>query len=139
MVSFSYHAKFKASDVSKLHFLGLYTLPELFYEFGKEIMKHASASGLVGSRRFRSFFGVSPNICAICWNMIKDELPTSYQEVHLLWALFFLKCYNTESVNHAVAGCDEKTFREKVWTVIDRLAFIKVVCVHFMLLCEVLK
>lgn len=108
-----------------------YTLAELFYEFGKDMMKHNSASRLVGSRRFRSFFGVSPNICAICWRLIKDELPTSYREVHLLWALLFLKCYNTESINHATAGCDEKTFRTKVWTVVESLAFMKVVCVNF--------
>lgn len=122
-----------------MYSLDLYTLHELFYEFGKEIMKHASDSRLVGLRRFKSFFGVSPNICAMCWNMIKDELPDSYQEVHLLWALYFLKCYNTESVNHAVAGCDEKTFRTKVWTVVERLAFMKVVCVNLTFLYEVFE
>lgn len=109
-----------------------YTLVDLFYDFGNQMMKHGSNSRIVGLRRFKSmFFGVSPQICAMLWQLIKDELPTNYQEVHLLWALFFLKTYNTESVNHSVAGCDEKTFRTKVWMVIDKLAFMKVVRVNF--------
>lgn len=104
-----------------------HTLAELFYELGKEITKHNGASRTIGPRRFKSFFGVSPNICGISWQLIKSELPSSYQEKHLLWALLFLKCYNTESVNHSICDCDEKTFRNKVWTVIEKLAFMKVV------------
>lgn len=107
------------------------TSGELFYDLGKEIMKHKGDSVAVGLRRFKSFFGASPKMCAIIWQLIKNNLPISFREVHLLWALFFLKNYNTESVNHSVAGCDEKTFREKVWLMIDRLAFMKVVRVKF--------
>lgn len=103
-------------------------LADLFYDHAKEMMKHGSKSRIVGLRRFKSFFGASPQICAICWTLIKNELPANYREVHLLWALLFLKCYNTESVNHAIAGCDEKTFREKVWIIVEKLAFMKVVC-----------
>lgn len=125
-----YKIQFGNSTSYPLHLLAPYTLPAFFYDIGKDLMKHTSASILVGSRRFKSFFGVSPNICAICWKIIKGDLPTSFREVHLLWALFFLKSYNTESVNHAFADCDEKTFRTKVWTVIERLAFMKVVCLN---------
>lgn len=98
-----------------------------FYNLGKIIIKHESASEIVGIRRFKSFFGVSPLICAICWQNIKDNLPMDYEQVHLLWALLFLKCYNTESVNHSLAECDEKTFRKRVWLVVEELAFMKVV------------
>lgn len=75
-------------------------------------------------------FGISPQICSLCWKHIKCELPMDCKEVHLLWALLFLKCYNTENVNHSIpfhSDCDEKTFRKWVWIVIDRLAFMKVV------------
>lgn len=102
-------------------------LTNLFFDLGKSIMKHESSSGLVGLRRFKSFFGISPRICSISWNLIKDDLPKSYKEVHLLWALMFLKNYSKESVNHALANCDEKTFRSKVWTIISVLASMKVV------------
>lgn len=90
-----------------------YITEEMFYDLGKPIMDHKSKSRVVGLRRFKTFFGISPKICALSW--------------HLLWALFFLKNYNTESVNRKFGECDEKTFREKIWMVIDRLAFIKVV------------
>lgn len=98
-----------------------------FYNLGKKIIKHESASEIVGIRRFKSFFGVSPLICAVCWQNIKSNLPMDYKEVHLLWALLFLKCYNTESINHCIAQCDEKTFRKRVWVVVEELALMKVV------------
>lgn len=91
-------------------------LANLFLDLGKEMMKHESNSVKIGLRRFKTFFGISPKICAISWHLIKNDLPMGYQEVHLLWALFFLKNYNKESVNHSVTGCNEKTFRTKVWS-----------------------
>lgn len=105
-------------------------LANMFYDLGKDMMKHGSNSQVVGSRRFKTFFGISPKICGIAWQLIKYELPMNFKEMHLLWALFFLKNYNKEHVNHAVAECDEKTFRTKVWEVIDKLAFMKVVCMY---------
>jgi len=106
------------------------SISDLFYTIGKNLTKHEGDSVVVGLRRFKSFFGVSPQICALTWNLIKYELPDDYKEVHLLWALLFLKCYNTESVNRAIVGCDEKTFRKRVWMVVDKLAFMKVVSMH---------
>lgn len=104
-----------------------YLTVEMFYDLGREIMDHRSKSRVVGLRRFKSFFGISPKICAISWQLIKRDLPTNYKPVHLLWALFFLKNYNTESINRKYVKCDEKTFRTKTWMIIDRLAFMKVV------------
>lgn len=102
-------------------------LTNLFFDLGKKIIKHESRSGLVGLRRFKSFFGVSPTICGTAWRLIQDNLPNNYEKIHLLWALMFLKNYATETINHALANCDEKTFRTKVWTVVGELALMKVV------------
>lgn len=102
-------------------------MEEFFYNYGNLITKHASNSKCVGLRRFKTFFGVSPRICVIAWKYLKDVLPADYKEYHLLWALLFLKCYHKESVNSALVGCDEKTFRKRIWVVIERLAFMKVV------------
>lgn len=103
------------------------TLNNLFYQYGKILIKHHSNSMYVGMRRFKSYFGVSPTICSLAWRYIKDELPHDYTEIHLLYALFFLKTYNTEAISRSIFTCDEKTFRKRVWEVIDKLAFIKVV------------
>lgn len=102
-------------------------LSEVFFDQGNYVTKHLSHSNHVGLRRFVAHFGVSPSICAKTWLLLKDDLPQDYQEIHLLWALLFLKCYNTEHVNHSIVGCDEKTFRKRVWFMVKKLAFIKVV------------
>lgn len=106
-------------------------LSNMFYDFGNTLTKHQSCSEKIGLRRFKSFFGVSPSICAKTWNLIKSKLPSDCQPIHLLWTLLFLKCYNTESVNHSIAGCDEKTFRKRVNQILDHLMSIKVVSVYF--------
>lgn len=99
----------------------------LFYEYGKTILNDFGNSTIVGIRRFKAAFGVSPNICSMVWQMIKTDLTQDFKEIHLLWTLFFLKCYNTESVNRSIFKCDEKTYRVRVWRVIESLAFLKVV------------
>ena len=63
-------------------------------------------------------FGVSPRVCAVVWNLtgFDDDIKL----VHMLWALNFLKVYERESVLVAFAGCcDRKTYREKVWRVLE--------------------
>lgn len=106
----------------------------LFYNIGCTLINHSSESIHIGLRRFKAFFGVSPNICSVLWGMIKMKLPSDYKEIHLLWALFFLKCYNPENVTRAFTKCDEKTLRKRVWTVVKQLAIIKTVRLFFLYL-----
>lgn len=103
------------------------SLEDLFYKYGKKVMNDTSDSLLIGMRRFKSSFGISPAMCSKVWNLIKNDLTPDFHETHLLWALFFLKTYNTESVNRSIFKCDEKTFRKRVWCIVESLAFIKVV------------
>lgn len=102
-------------------------LENLFYRTGKNVLNDSSSSILIGIRRFKAAFGTSPKICAIVWLKIKIDLTPDFNETHLLWALFFLKNYNTESVNRSLFKCDEKTFRWRVWKIIESLALLKVV------------
>lgn len=99
----------------------------IFYHLARNTIKHSNQSHL-GLRRFKGLFGLSPNICEIVWEKIKNQLPNSFEPSHLLWALLFLKCYNTEHVNHAIIGANEKTFRNRIWVIIEKLALINVVC-----------
>lgn len=98
-----------------------------FRENGKVLMRATGESELVFIRRFKATFGVSVTICASVWQMIKPNLTPDYTEEHLLWALHFLKCYNTESVNRAFAKCDEKTFRKRVWKLVEELSCMNIV------------
>lgn len=104
----------------------------IFWNVGLSYTHHKpSDSHMVGHRVFKTFYGVSPNVCASIWSMITDK-PQGCEQKHLLWALLFLKRYNTESINAAIVGVSEKTFREWTWQIIDLLAALNLV--HFLLL-----
>lgn len=104
------------------------TDPEDFYVLGCRYLNHnVFNSRKAGYRRFKTMFGVSPLICSIAWDKIDDEIPYGAKFEHILWALCFLKCYHTESVNHAIFGIDEKTYRKWTWIFVDLLSSIKMV------------
>lgn len=89
-------------------------------------------SSLTGSpalalRRFKSFFGVTPTVCSIIWEQLKDELPVGSAPKHLLWSLSFLKQYTDEHNRHSVFGDDEKTMRKWVWIFVNLLSNMNVV------------
>jgi hypothetical protein len=42
--------------------------------------------------------------------MVGYAFVASMKPIYLLWALLFLKCYNTNTRNAAIARVDEKTF-----------------------------
>jgi hypothetical protein len=71
--------------------------------------------------RFQASFGIPPRLVAQVWKDIAQRGylnhlgPRSLRPVHLLWGLYWLKCYNKEENNSATAGCDEKTFRKWSW------------------------
>lgn len=100
----------------------------LFWELGHKYTGHKlKLSRLTGLRRFKNFYGVSPNICGIIWNMIESNVPESCEPKHLLWTLCFLKQYNSDSTNSAIFGADEKTIRKYVWLLTNFLADLDVV------------
>lgn len=87
-----------------------------------------SMSQTTSYRIFRSFYGIGPDSMASLWRIlsISGEAPK-----HLVWTLFFLKRYNTEHVNASVMGCDEKTFREHTWRIIEALSRLPLVSKTF--------
>lgn len=77
----------------------------------------------VDTRRFRSFFGTSPDVCSTLWRRLYPTMSQpGFATKHLLWALNFMKCYQTEAVaSSAVAQCDEKTLRKWVWIFVESI------------------
>lgn len=100
---------------------------ELFWNLGSKLTGHCERNLNTGMRRFISFFGVSPIVCEKAWFLLKNLRPAGAKPEHLLWALIFLKQYNTEHVNHSITRVDEKTFRKWIWIFIDLLAEMDVV------------
>jgi len=73
-------------------------------------------------RRFCAWFGMEPPNCQLLWNCIENnglhEENDAMQPKHLLWVLFFLKCYGKEDDNASRVGCCHMTFCNKVWIIL---------------------
>lgn len=79
-------------------------------------------SAKVALRRFKSFFGITPIVCSIIWQKIKDEVPEGGEPKHLLWSLMFLKQYTDEHTRRSIVGADEKTMRKWTWIFVEMLS-----------------
>lgn len=103
------------------------TLTEIFWTEGLKLANHdLGNSTLTGYRKFRSFYGIAPDVFSLLWKKISEKPPGS-EPKHLLWCMFYLKNYNKEHVNAAIANVDEKTFRLWTWRFIELLANLDVV------------
>ena len=99
-----------------------------FWNLGHQITGHKLEGSLtMGFRKFRAFFGTSPEICLIVWNMLSTERPSNSMPQHLLWSLMVLKRYHIESVSAALVGVTEKTFRKWSLLYIRLIANLSVV------------
>ena len=86
-----------------------------FFELGYRMSRNTfSNSIIIGDRAFRSFFGTGPDTCEIIWSLLAGFHPTNSKPIYLLWTLLFLKQYNCDTVNSAIAEVDPKTFRKWV-------------------------
>jgi hypothetical protein len=98
--------------------------------------------------RWKSFFGVSVEVCVIVCNLLQvpvnslpdDDLSHAKKPVPLLWALLFLKKYGDEREMAQLAGgskgaVDEKTFRKWSHIFVSRIAGL----VYDVVSCDVLR
>lgn len=99
-----------------------------FWTAGHKISGHdVNGSLSLGYRRFRAFFGTSPLVCVVAWDVMSMVRPRSSRPEHLLWALLLLKRYSVENVNATLIGVNEKTFRKWSHIFINLLADMPVV------------
>lgn len=78
-------------------------------------------------RRFKSFFGVTPEVCECIRNLIEMELNDDSQPKHLLWCLNFLKQYTVEHTRRTLFAADEKAIRKWTWIYVQHIADLNVV------------
>lgn len=110
---------------------------ETFWQVGHKITRYnTDCSIAVGYRKFRSFFGVSPSVCATVYANLSSVRSVKSRPKHLLWTLLHLKNYATEHINAALVGVSEKTFRKWCHIFIRLLAYMPVVCdnIHSLLI-----
>ena len=83
----------------------------------------------VSDRRFRAHFGCSPDVCSDIWEKISRSTPGLSREgampKHLLWALNFLKSYDTEDILAARFGTTRVTLRKWIWFIVRRISCLK--------------
>lgn len=100
-----------------------------FLQLGLAMMQRSSSgSSLISDRRFRSHFGVTPDICAHVWDQLLDPttLPAGASKKHLLWGLMFLMMYAKEAGNSSMAGgVDESTFRRWAWIFVYEVSWLE--------------
>lgn len=98
---------------------------EIFLRMGNEIAGQATTKSSYSSlRRFRSFFGTSPDVCVILWHQLQTRIPEHGSPEHVLWALLFLKVYATEDVLCSFVRVDRKTFRKWCWIFVDAISHL---------------
>lgn len=103
---------------------------QMFLSLGsKYTQSKSSSSPKIALRRFMSFFGVTPLVCSIAWDEIKNEAPAAAQPKHLLWCLSFLKEYSHEHYRRAIFQADEKTVRKWTWIFVKLLSNLSAVSV----------
>ena len=84
------------------------------------------------NRLFRDFFGCGAHLVVILWKMMDalDLLPAEVEVVHLLWTLYWLKCYPMESPATAAVGrpghkVDPKTFHKYVQPIVFVMSYLE--------------
>lgn len=103
------------------------SLTQIFWNDGLKLAKrHSEHSLLIGYRKYRTFYGIAPEVFSLLWKLMPEK-PDGSEPVHLLWCMFYLKNYNKEHVNAAFANVDEKTFRLWTWRFVELLSKVNVV------------
>ncbi len=91
-------------------------------EIGLDIMGGNRQCNATMIRRYHSWFGTDPRICFIIWTALVDIgwiKRSTIKRHHILWALWFLKTYNTLEVHSTQLNVDEKSFQKWVWIVLE--------------------
>lgn len=102
--------------------------PMKFLQLGSQISKtKRGQKESTKTRRFKSFFGITPYVCSVAWTKIVDIAPFGFQPKHLLWGLTFLKQYTSEHNRHSTLTADEKTIRKWTWIAVKLLSGLKTV------------
>lgn len=101
----------------------LLALADIFWIQGHEMTRHsADGSFDIGMRRFRALFGISHVACAYVWKLLQERHPAGSEPRHMLYALLFLRVYETEHVHSCISDRDEKTFRKHSWMYVYLIA-----------------
>ena len=104
------------------------------YRLGKELQNRSGSS--IGAftcedRRFRSFFGCGASVALVCWNTLSQygAIPEGGMIIHMLWAMYWMKCYPKQEEASAISGgsggaIDPKTWKKYYWPFVQAIASV---------------
>ena len=93
------------------------------------------------TRVFVSHFGAPADVIARLWNLCRQHFTEHTRPFHLLWALLFIKTYQTEDILSRQVGCKcRRTYRKYVWRVLEAiqettLDYVGVLALYNTLIC----
>ena len=99
--------------------------PSSYMDIGLQLKGVRASTDGVNRRRWKSWFGVTPEIAAEVWCLLKVDWTnnlTSPNPEHLLWALSLLKTYKKEAEHASEFRVDEKTFRKWAFFYLEGIA-----------------
>ena len=99
--------------------------PSSYMDIGLQLKGVRASTDAVNRRRWKSWFGVTPEIAAEVWCLLKVDWTnnlTSPNPEHLLWALSLLKTYKKETDYASEVCADEKTFRKWAFFYLEGIA-----------------
>ena len=116
------------------------TAVEDFYRLGKEVQNRSGQKLCVKGTEdqcFREYFGGSVHTAINAWKLLNEhnKLDEGSEVSHMLWAMYFLKCYPLTQEACAAAGAadagavDPKTWKKYLWPMIYSLADLEVAVV----------
>ena len=97
------------------------TTVEDFYRLGKEVQNRNGqklCANVTEDRCFREYFGTSVHTDINAWNLLieHDKLDEGSEVSHMLWAMYFLKCYPLTPEACTAAGvADAGAVDPKTW------------------------
>jgi len=98
-------------------------------DLGLSLVNRPSNDSDHSKRVFKSHYGCSAVVVMKCWSLIRSLTLISsvkgLKPCHLLWALLFLKAYQTEMVLSSTTKASEKCTRKWVWLIIEAIAALE--------------
>jgi hypothetical protein len=96
-----------------------------FLKLGHDIVGQPRTAYLLRGIRdkFMSLYGTEPVVAALLWDLLPDHVKEKpgCEPKHLLWALNFLKSYDTAINNGICFRCDETTFQKWTWYLLKHI------------------
>jgi len=108
--------------------------PRLFIKAAENIIKrqHTDTKTRQFEEDWLGHFGTMPPQCVWIWNMLnpRDTIGSNAEPSHLLWALYFLRVYPTETngrsaVAPAVGKVDKKTWRKWTHDFVEAISYLE--------------